>query len=237
VTRLLKFWLLASLAGAVGALAVALRIFATAGPLVDWGTCNRNAEDARAVIKACSVLLQTNLKPKQRARALATRAFYSNELGGDADISLADLFEAIRLDPSSADAFNNRGLTYSRLQQYEQAIADFTRAIELSPRPRTYDSRGRAYFKARDYASALVDFSRSIEIDPEFAKAWRHRGEVRGVVGDYEGAKQDLMTALRLRPGYKPAQQALDRLDQVERTTPAQTETLSTMNHEDGDED
>jgi tetratricopeptide (TPR) repeat protein len=170
-----------------------------------------------------------NLKPKQRARALATRAYYSNELGGDADISLADLFEAIRLDPTSADAFNNRGLTYSGLQQYDQAIADFTRAIELSPRPRTYDSRGRAYLKARDHASALVDFSRSIEIDPEFAKAWRHRGEVRGAMGDYEGARQDLMTALRLRPGYKPAQRSLDHLNRLERTAPAQTEELSTM--------
>jgi tetratricopeptide (TPR) repeat protein len=232
-----KLWLVASLAGAFGVLALALRIFATSEPSIDWGLCNSTVEDKRAAIRACSVLLQNDLKPKQKARALATRGFYYNEVGSDADISLADLYEAIRLDPYRADAFNNRGLTYSGLQQYEQAIADFTRAIELSPQPRTYDSRGRAFFKARDYASALADFSRSIEVDPEFAKAWRHRGEVRAAMGDYEGARQDLMTALRLHPGYKPAQQALDHLNQIDRTTPAQTEELSTMSRDVGDED
>jgi tetratricopeptide (TPR) repeat protein len=136
-------------------------------------------------------------------------------LGQDTRASLADLDEAIQLNPSNADAYYGRGLAYSASQQYESAIADFTRAIELAPRARTYDSRGKVHLKAGNFAAALRDFSRSIELDPEFAKAWRHRAEIRAAMGDYASARQDVMTALRLRPAYKRAQQSLQRIDEL----------------------
>jgi tetratricopeptide (TPR) repeat protein len=165
-------------------------------------------------------LLQTELTSKQRARALTIRGFYSNEVGHDARVSLADLDEAVRLNPYSADAYYNRGLVYSGSQRYELAIADFTRAIELAPRARTHDSRGKVYLKAGNFAAALSDFSRSIELDPEFAKAWRHRAEIRAAAGDYELARQDVMMALRLRPGYKRAQQSLQRIEELAGKSP-----------------
>lgn len=220
-----KILLAAYVIGGSAVLAAAVRIFIMDGPLPDWGKCTlAGGDDKKAAIDACSTLLQSNLTPAHRARALAIRGYYHNEVGGDAKLSLADFDEAIRLKPNLASAFNFRGLTYSGLGKYDLAVADFTRSIELAPQARTYDSRGKAHFKAGDNADALADYTRSVELDPEFAKAWRHRGEIRTVMADYEGARQDLMTALRLHPRYKPAQQALDRLDQLDRTTPPQTE-------------
>jgi tetratricopeptide (TPR) repeat protein len=43
-------------------------------------------------------------------------------------------------------AYNNRGLSYYRKSKYDQAILDYTKAIELSPKDgRAYLSRALAY--------------------------------------------------------------------------------------------
>jgi tetratricopeptide (TPR) repeat protein len=207
-----KRWVVAGFAGVCSVFALTVWIFAPAESSIEWGTCNWK-EEGQAAISACSVLLQNSLEPKQKARALAIRGYYTNELGEVADLSLADLDEAIRLNPHSSHAFSARGFVYSRVRQYDRAIADFTRAIELSPRARTYDVRGKVYLKVGNQAKALGDFSRSIEVDPKFARAWRHRGELRVLMGDYEGARLDVLTALRLRPDYKRAQQSLQRIE------------------------
>jgi tetratricopeptide (TPR) repeat protein len=38
------------------------------------------------------------------------------------------------LDPRDARAFNNRGVTYADLEQFEKAIQDYNQAIELNPK-------------------------------------------------------------------------------------------------------
>ena len=42
--------------------------------------------------------------------------------------------EAIRLEPKSALAYNNRGVAWSVKKDYDRAIADFTEAIRLDPK-------------------------------------------------------------------------------------------------------
>jgi regulator of sirC expression with transglutaminase-like and TPR domain len=42
--------------------------------------------------------------------------------------------QAIELDPEYTYAFNNRGLAYAKLKQFEKAIQDYDQAIELNPK-------------------------------------------------------------------------------------------------------
>jgi Flp pilus assembly protein TadD len=54
--------------------------------------------------------------------------------------------------------------------QYEKAIADITRSIELDPSdPRVYSSRGRAYIGNQQGAQAIKDFRKAISMtsDPD----------------------------------------------------------------------
>src|SRR5689334_22159782 len=65
---------------------------------------------------------------------------------------------AIRRDPDYAEAYNNRGIAYSAQQQYDQAIRDFTRSIELN-NPElhfAYVNRGQAYADLRQYQQAIA---------------------------------------------------------------------------------
>jgi len=67
--------------------------------------------------------------------------------------------EVIRLDPLNVDAYYNRGIAYSRLGQYEQAIEDYDKAIRLDPQyVGIYWDRGIAYSRLGQYERAIDDY-------------------------------------------------------------------------------
>src|SRR4029077_7632168 len=82
---------------------------------------------------------------------------------GDTDRAIADFTEAIRLDPSYAIAYSNRGSDYSRKGKNDRAIADCTEAIRLDPKfAEAYVCRGLAYEKFADFCRARADFSTAL---------------------------------------------------------------------------
>ena len=55
--------------------------------------------------------------------------------------------------------YNNRGVAYARLGEYELAIADYTAALEISPTSADFvKNRGLAYEQWGDLDKALADF-------------------------------------------------------------------------------
>jgi tetratricopeptide (TPR) repeat protein len=83
--------------------------------------------------------------------------------------------------PSSAEAYLMRGETFSGNQQYDRAIADYTRAIELRPNyPKAYNSRGVAYMQGGyGVAKSVPDFDRAIGLKPDFRYAYINRANAR----------------------------------------------------------
>jgi len=96
---------------------------------------------------------------------------------------------------------NNRGLTYSHLRQYEEALSDYTNAIRLDPTfAGAYSNRGLAYEILRRYPEALADFTQSITLDPTYAKAHYNRGHVYETLGQYDDSLVDYSAAIRIAP-------------------------------------
>ena len=57
-------------------------------------------------------------------------------------------------------------MVYSNKRDWDRAIADFTRAIELNPGyTRAFFYRGVIYKDRGDYARAIADLARVIELD------------------------------------------------------------------------
>jgi tetratricopeptide (TPR) repeat protein len=97
--------------------------------------------------------------------------------------------------------YNNRGLTYHTLKQYEAAIADFTHAIELDPADvKPYFNRGLTYHALRQHEVVLADYTRAIELDPDLAEAYVSRGLTYRDLKQYETALTDLTRAIELDP-------------------------------------
>ncbi|MEX1351911.1 MAG: tetratricopeptide repeat protein, partial [Desulfobacterales bacterium] len=55
-------------------------------------------------------------------------------LDGQYDRAIVFLNKAIEKNPSFAEAYYNRGITYLEKKQFDKAISDFTKAIEINPR-------------------------------------------------------------------------------------------------------
>jgi len=102
-----------------------------------------------------------------------------------------------------AAAYNNRGLTYMRKGQYDRAIPDFSKAIEIDPMyARAYYNRGIAYGKKDQHDRAIADFTKAIEIDPKYAAAYNNRGMTYLRKDQYDQAISDLTKAIEIDPRF-----------------------------------
>jgi tetratricopeptide (TPR) repeat protein len=102
---------------------------------------------------------------------------------------------------SLAVAYANRGFAYDKKGDYERAIADENKAIELNPRlDIAYKNRGFAYGSRGDYDREIADDSKAIELNPAFAMAYNNRGVAYIGKGDYDRAISDENTAIKLEP-------------------------------------
>lgn len=83
----------------------------------------------------------------------------------------------IEKEPERAPvAYNNRGVYLSDTGQFDKAIADFNKAIELSPGESTaYYCRGLAFYKTGKFDQAIADFEKTIALDPLYWEASYYR--------------------------------------------------------------
>jgi tetratricopeptide (TPR) repeat protein len=87
----------------------------------------------------------------------------------------------------------------SRREDRDGAVADATRALELSPDlAAAYAIRGHVRYQTGELEAALADLDRAIELDSSLAAAWEDRGHVRHEKKDYERALADFRRAVEL---------------------------------------
>ncbi|MGB7520585.1 MAG: tetratricopeptide repeat-containing serine protease family protein [Spirulinaceae cyanobacterium] len=107
--------------------------------------------------------------------------------------------------PRDAVALLNKGYRQEVLGNYDEAISDFTRAIEIAPNyANAYNNRGATQGKLGNHEEAIADFNRAIELNPDFAEAYYGRGVEKSELGDYDEAIPDFSRAIELNPndGY-----------------------------------
>jgi len=74
------------------------------------------------------------------------------------DSSLYWFNKSIEKDPNADFVLNSRGtLLFNKFKRYNEAIADFTRAIELNPKGEYFYNRSNCYFRMGDIVKAKSD--------------------------------------------------------------------------------
>jgi len=120
---------------------------------------------------------------------------------GDIDRGLADIEQAIRLDPSDTFALGARGDLDLVRKDYERAIADYTTVISVDPNNApSITGRAMAYFVTGDLDRAIADCDQAIRAQPTFAPALYWRGLAKRAKGDAVAGEADIAAAKKIDP-------------------------------------
>ena len=106
-------------------------------------------------------------------------------------------------EPLNAEEYIGKGLGWDKLKDYQKAIQNYDKAIELAPQyTKVYNARGNAKNYLKDYSGAIADCDKAIELDPQYATAYYNRGIAKKDLKDYAGATADYNKAIELDPQY-----------------------------------
>ncbi len=95
--------------------------------------------------------------------------------------------------------YYNRGNAKYDLQDYDGAILDYNKSIELNPNDAYfYNNRGNAKNNLKDYYGAILDFNKAIELNPNYEYAYYNRGNAKNKLQDYAGAIADFNKLIEL---------------------------------------
>jgi tetratricopeptide (TPR) repeat protein len=94
-----------------------------------------------------------------------------------------------------------KGVAFVDRVKHDQAVKEFTRAIEISPRfVDAYLCRGLSYDVREQYDRAIKEFSKAIEINPRYAEAYNIRGFSYRKNGQYDQAIKDYTKSIEIDP-------------------------------------
>lgn len=110
-----------------------------------------------------------------------------------------------------ADMHNKRGLDYFDKNQYEQAIQEYNKAIQINPNATdAHNNRGIAYSKGlRQNEQEIQDFNKAIELNPNDNMAYTNRGVAYAKLGNLNQAISDATKAIELNPNYSKSYKLL----------------------------
>ena len=101
--------------------------------------------------------------------------------------------------PDHALPYIARGVAFARMNRFEEALADLTKAIELDSSDEfAWFNRGSIFVEAGQLDKALADYSRVIELAPEFASGWYNRGVAHTRLSQFQKAIEDYSRAIDL---------------------------------------
>lgn len=110
-------------------------------------------------------------------------------------------------------AFNNRGLIYRNLSNYDKAKEDFENALDIDGfAAEVHNNLGGLYLDNARFPDALSSFSRSIYADENYGPAYYNRSLIFAGRGDREDAINDLNKANSLGMDVKELRQEIERM-------------------------
>ncbi|MCX5694478.1 MAG: tetratricopeptide repeat protein, partial [Candidatus Omnitrophica bacterium] len=104
---------------------------------------------------------------------------------------------------SSVIEYLRSGIAYYKQGNFPQAIADYTKSIEMKPTFEAYTLRGNAYGEQGNFPQAIADFTKAIEMNPNIAGAYLGRGAAYLAQRNFTQADLDLTKAIEINPNVK----------------------------------
>ena len=135
-------------------------------------TCFQSAvsgDSSLPAIELCTAALQNDPLPSQdRAATYVNRGILQSRRG-EHEAAYDDFSRALEMERALVHALINRGNVLVRMMRYDEAVADYDRAVFFSEGrdPLVFFNRSLAYENLGRGAEAREDLVRAVQLDPE----------------------------------------------------------------------
>lgn len=116
------------------------------------------------------------------------------------DKAFYDYNQALAVDPNYHLGYSNRGKVWFERKNFQEAIADYSRSLELRESAVVLVNRGAAYASIGQLNQALQDFNQAIALNPDYPESYFNRGIVYQQQQQFELALADFETYLTYQP-------------------------------------
>lgn len=114
--------------------------------------------------------------------------------------------DTIKLNPTWAEAYNNRGIVKYELGQFSSAIEDYTTAIKLKPNfMDALNNRGNAYAANEQFQNAVKDLQAALKINGNSAVIHNNLGSIYLSMQKFNTAIKEYTEAIQINPHYSTA--------------------------------
>jgi tetratricopeptide (TPR) repeat protein len=173
------------------------------GELAHVPRANQLVVRGLADVKQVRLLKVSEVKPNDQHNAMLCYKRGIEWLRTDLEKAINEFTSALRIDPTFALAYYERGLALWDMSEVDKAIDDYDEAIRLNPKyVYAYISRGIAWSDKKQYEKAIDDYDKVIQIDPKYPLTYYNRGQTWLLRKHYDKAIKDFEEAVRLDPNF-----------------------------------
>jgi len=144
----------------------------------NMGTYLQQHGQLRAAIAQYAITLNVSVDLPMRALVFTNLGAAFRDLGDYAD-ARASYDQALAIGPNLASAYFGRGMLFEKQGQTQDAIRDFSKAVQIQPTAQGYFQLGQALAKAQRPEEALAAFNEALKIAPEYIEAQQAAAALR----------------------------------------------------------
>lgn len=118
------------------------------------------------------------------------------------ELAMQEFDNALELDDSDYKAYINRSNYLREQKEFDKALEDINKAVEICNCYEGYFNRGGLYMSINQPDKAIADFSKAIELQPNEVNAYMNRGNLYRDNGKRDLALQDYTKALSIKETF-----------------------------------
>lgn len=108
--------------------------------------------------------------------------------------------QALAIHPTYYHVYNQLGLAYYRLNDFDKAVEAYSIGLEHEPQAIGLSNMGAIYFKRNNFDKALELYEKSVATDPRFATGWMNLGSTYGMQKQYQKSVDAFLRGLKYDP-------------------------------------
>ena len=139
---------------------------------------------------------------KKEIFALAVKNHQKNNL----QVAKNLYIKTLEIDPNNIDAYNNLGLVFGKLEEFNKAVDCYEKAIHINSKSAViYNNLGLVYEKCKKLDKAIDCYQKSTQVNPRYALAYFNLGNVLKILGKFNDAKNAYEKTIHIQPNHAPA--------------------------------